>query len=163
MMTAIDFRRDLLPHKDRLFRMAMGILLDSAEAEDTVEDTLIRAWETSKEGTHIDNVGAYLTTLCRNLAIDRSRRAAAQDEPLTEMHTQVADTQSAAVSDRYERVMTIIQRLPEPQRSCLLLRDVEGLSYHDIESTLALSESQVKVYIHRARQAVRETYNKHFS
>jgi RNA polymerase sigma-70 factor (ECF subfamily) len=45
--------------------------------------------------------------------------------------------------------------LPEVQRSIMLLRDVEGLSYQQIATTLSLDENQVKVYLHRARQRIR--------
>lgn len=152
-MKEIDFRRDLLPHKDRLYRLAMGILLDSAEAEDTVEDTLLRAWEETNE---IQNLGAYLTTVCRNLAIDRSERHAAQNLELIDEHDRAEEPADAALMERYEHTLRLIQQLPEPQRTCILLRDVEGLSYKEIADALALTEGQVKINIHRGRAAVRE-------
>lgn len=152
-MKEIDFRRDLLPHKDRLYRLAMGILLDSAEAEDTVEDTLLRVWE---EKTEIQNLGAYLTTVCRNLAIDRSERLSAQNLELIDEHDRADETADTDLMERYERTLQMIQRLPEPQRTCILLRDVEGMSYKEIANTLNLTEGQVKINIHRGRAAVRE-------
>lgn len=152
-MKEIDFRRDLLPHKDRLYRLAMGILLDSAEAEDTVEDTLLRVWE---EKTEIQNLGAYLTTVCRNLAIDRSERLSAQNLELIDEHDRADEIVDTDLMERYERTLQMIQRLPEPQRTCILLRDVEGMSYKEIANTLNLTEGQVKINIHRGRAAVRE-------
>lgn len=152
-MKKIDFRRDLLPHKDRLYRLAMGILLDSAEAEDTVEDTLLRAWEETSE---IQNLGAYLTTVCRNLAIDRSERHSARNLELMDEHDRADEPADADLMERYERTLQLIQRLPEPQRTCILLRDVEGMSYKEIAETLSLTEAQVKINIHRGRAAVRE-------
>lgn len=161
-MKDIDFRRDLLPHKNRLYRLAMGILLDSAEAEDTVEDTLIRVWEETRvpAGKSIDNLPAYLTTICRNLALDRAQRCAAQNIELTADHDRPAtNADDEALHERYERTVALIQQLSEPQRSCLILRDIEGYSYQEIAAILKLTEAQVKINIHRGRQTVRD----HFS
>lgn len=158
-MKEIDFRSDLLPHKDRLYRLAMGILLDSAEAEDTVEDTLIKVWEQHRSGLvqNISNLPAYLTTLCRNLAIDRSRRLSTHQVSLTEA-AEIPSEDNAETRERYNRALTLIHSLTEPQRSCLLLRDVEGLSYQQIAQQLGLTEAQVKVNIHRGREKVRQLF-----
>lgn len=156
-MKEIDFRLDLLPHKNRLFRLAMGILLDSAEAEDTVEDTLIRAWEESRT-TAIDNVAAYLTTVCRHLALDRAQLRSAQTVELTPEHDR-AEEDDSLTHERYVHTLRLIQSLTEPQRSCILLRDVEGLSYQEIADALQLTLEQVKVNIHRGRAKVREMYS----
>lgn len=166
-MKKLDFRRDLLPHKDRLYRLALGILAHTAEAEDTVEDTLIRVWEENQQHPEkeITNLPAYLSTVCRNLALDRAERLSAQFSPLDTLpeFPDDAPAQQEADNDiqaRYSKTLSLIQSLREPQRSCLILRDVEGLSYQDIAETLALTEGQVKINIHRARLAVREAYDK---
>lgn len=164
-MKQLDFRRDLLSQKDRLYRLALAILNHTAEAEDTVEDTLIRVWEENQQHPEKDiaDLTAYLTIVCRNLALDRAERRARQ-HPLTDTMPDIADetpAQSEAHADlqqRYDKTLSLIHNLREPQRSCLILRDVEGLSYQEIAHTLQLTEGQVKINIHRARQAVREAY-----
>lgn len=158
-MRSIDFKRDLLPCKDRLFRLAMSILLDSAEAEDTVEDTLLRVWEEQRQGKGrpIDNLTAYLITICRNLALDRAEKRSAQNIELTPEHDR-AEEDNSELRERYDTAVRLIHEIDEPQRSCLILRDIEGRSYQEIADILHLSEAQVKVYIHRGRQRVRERY-----
>ena len=58
--------------------------------------------------------------------------------------------------DVKEMIDKALSRLPEVQKNCILLRDYEGYSYEEIGELLSLSESQVKVYIFRARQTMKE-------
>lgn len=159
MKREIDFSRDLQPERHRLYRLAMGILLDSAEAEDTVEDTLLRVWEESRSAAAkaIANLPAYLTTICRRLALDRAELKAAQTVELTpEIDAAEPASAETDTQERYQQALRLIHSLSEPQRSCVLLRDVEGMTYQQIAQALGLSEAQVKVSIHRGRTAVRQ-------
>jgi len=67
-----------------------------------------------------------------------------------------ADNLEPAARDFRSRLETAIAELPEPYRSIVIMRDIQGLSYTEIELSLDLSQSQVKVYLHRARRRLRE-------
>ena len=82
-MQTLDFRRDILPLKDKLFRLALRITFDRAEAEDIVQETLIRVWSKRDEWPQFSSVEAYCLTVARNLAIDRSERMEARNVELT--------------------------------------------------------------------------------
>ena len=58
-MQEISFRNDILPLKDKLFRLALRITLDRAEAEDVVQDTMIRVWSNRDEWSQFESVEAY--------------------------------------------------------------------------------------------------------
>ena len=73
-MQEISFRNDILPLKDKLFRLALRITLDRAEAEDVVQDTMIRAWNKRDEWSQFESVEAYCLTVAKNLAIDGVKR-----------------------------------------------------------------------------------------
>lgn len=73
-MQKINFRNDILPLKDKLFRLALRITFDRAEAEDIVQETLIRVWNKRDEWKQFDSIEAYCLTVAKNLAIDRSER-----------------------------------------------------------------------------------------
>ena len=77
-MQDIDFRYDLLPLKNKLFRLALRITLDSAEAEDVTSDTLIKVWNKREELRGVESIEAYCMTVCRNLALDRHEKKEAQ-------------------------------------------------------------------------------------
>ena len=130
-MQEISFRDDILPLKDKLFRLALRITFDRAEAEDVVQDTMIRVWNKREEWTQFGSIEAYCLTVAKNLAIDRSQKKEAH---------------------------RLINELPEKQRLIMQLRDIEGESYKEIAKILSLTEEQVKVNLFRARQKVKQRY-----
>ncbi len=83
-MKQIDFRYDLLPLKDKLFRLALRIVQDRPEAEDVTQDTLLRVWERREELSQVKSLEAYVLTTGRNLALDRCRKREAQNISLEE-------------------------------------------------------------------------------
>lgn len=159
-MKEINFLSDVLPLKDKLFRLALRITLDRAEAEDIVQDSLIRIWDHRAEWSKIENLEAYSITICRNLALDRNKRAVASNLQLDEQRDQSPDPQRTPDEElthqqRLELIRNLMNQLPEVQRSIMELRDIEGKSYTEIAQILNLNESQVKVYLHRARTKIR--------
>ena len=163
----IDLRTDILPLKNKLFRLALRITLDRAEAEDVVQETIIKVWNRREEWDQIENIEAFCLTVCRNLAVDKTRRqpflslddASPNSIPTPSLLTPHPEEQ-AVQRDRIRLVRRLIDSLPEKQRSCMQLRDVEENSYRDIAQILGITEEQVKVNIFRARQAIRERLQK---
>lgn len=161
-MQEISFRNDILPLKDKLFRLALRITFNRAEAEDVVQETMIRVWKKRDEWTQFGSIEAYCLTVARNLAIDRSEK---KDARTVELTAEAEETSDA--SGPYERLvnkerMTLIHRLinklPEKQRLIMQLRDIEGKSYKEIAALLHLTEEQVKVNLFRARQKVKQRF-----
>lgn len=161
-MQATDFRHDILPLKDKLFRLALRITMNRAEAEDIVQDTMIRVWNLREEWKGLESVEAYCLTVCRNLAIDRSQLKEAQHESLSESeaeHPDTSDPYSLCVrNEQMALVHRLINELPEKQRTILQLRDMEGKTYKEIADILKVSEEQVKVNLFRARQKIKQQY-----
>ncbi len=161
-MNGVSFTNDVLPLKDKLFRLALRITLNRAEAEDVVQDTLIKVWNERGKWQEIRNLEAFSITVCRNLALDRCKRASATDAPLTEREHQMSDSlprpdEAMLRAERLRLVREAMDSLPEMQRTLMLLRDVEGKTYKEIAEILVVSEAQVKVYLHRARQRIKKT------
>ncbi len=161
-MQKISFRNDVLPLKDKLFRLALRITLDRAEAEDIVQDTMIRVWNKRDELSRLDSVEAYCLIIAKNLAIDRSQKKEAQNLELTPELEEEPDANSPYDQVVHDEKMDIINKLvnelPEKQRLIMQLRDVEGESYKKIAALLNLTEEQVKVNLFRARQKVKQKY-----
>ncbi|MGI6232684.1 MAG: RNA polymerase sigma factor [Prevotella sp.] len=162
-MKKVSFRNDVLPLKNVLYRLAKRITLDSAEAEDIVQETLIKVWERRDQWDEIASIEAFSLTICRNLSLDKVRRAGHNNDSLDEKNVDAPDTSSdpneAAVQhDRVQLVKKLVDRLPEKQRSCIQLRDFEGKSYKEIAAILQISEEQVKVSIFRARQTIKQKF-----
>lgn len=162
-MHTISFREDILPLKDKLFRLALRITFDRAEAEDIVQDTLIRVWNKREEWQQMDSIEAYCLTIARNLAIDRSQKMESQNLKLTPETQEMPDAkmpdQLMEQNEQLSIIHRLINELPEKQRSILQLRDIEGKNYKEIAVILGLTEEQVKVNLFRARQRIRLKYN----
>lgn len=159
-MKEVSFRNDILPLKDTLYRLALRITLNKAEAEDIVQDTLIKVWNRRDSWAEMESVEAYSMTVCRNLSLDRIGRADNRTASLDDSQSDRADTSTsplerAAQLDSIGIVRSLIDSLPEKQRSCIQLRDFEGRAYKEIAQVLGISEEQVKVNIFRARQAIK--------
>ena len=164
-MKNISFRDDVLPLKNELFRLALRITLNRFEAEDIVQDTLIKVWNRRSDWNEIDSIEAFSLTICRNLSLDRIKKKENNNdsledvkgaEPLASSNPQDRMIQA----DRMGLIKQIVDSLPEKQRSCMQLRDFEGKSYKEIATILDITEEQVKVNIFRARQAVKHKYMK---
>lgn len=164
-MKKIDFRTDVLPLKNELYRLALRITLNPAEAEDTVQDTMVRVWNRREQWDEIESIEAFCLTICRNLALDKAKKMEAQNAPLDDSHdppdhSYASNPEEQTVQhDRIELVRRLINSLPEKQRSCIQLRDIEGKSYKEIAAVMDISEQQVKINIFRARQAIRQKYS----
>lgn len=161
-MKEISFRDNILPLKDKLFRLALRVTLNTAEAEDVVQDTLIRVWNKREEWPQLNSIEAYCITICRNLALDRSQKKGNNQVPLDEMSLQMQSSstpyENLTANERFDLIKKLMDELPEVQRSIMELRDIEGKSYKEIAVILNLSEEQVKVYLFRARQRIKKQY-----
>ena len=164
-MEKISFRNDILPLKNKLFRLALRITLNNAEAEDIVQETLIKVWKKRESWDEIDSIEAFCYSICRNLALDRTRRADKFSESLDETQNMAADTsyssnpeEQVQQSDRIKLVKELIDHLPEKQRSVIQLRDFEGKSYKEIADIMEMTDELVKVTLFRARQTIKKKF-----
>lgn len=170
-MKNISFRTDVLPLKNELFRLALRITLNREEAEDVVQETMMKVWNRREDWEKIESIEAFCLTVCRNLAVDKTRRRV-RDEGLRNAEYGTRNTdydppdtsyasnpeEQAEQRDRIQLVRTLINALPEKQRSVMQLRDIEGKSYKEIAAILDISEEQVKINIFRARQTIKQRY-----
>ena len=127
-MKKLSFRDDVLPLKDKIFRLALRITLSRAEAEDIVQDVLIKVWNRRDDLAEVDSIEAYSLTVCRNLSLDRLQRKEndnvnLDDAPPTEADDAPPDLQMIR-NERIDNIKRLIERLPIPQRAAMQLRDM---------------------------------------
>jgi RNA polymerase sigma-70 factor (ECF subfamily) len=162
-MKNISFRNDILPLKDVLYRLALRITLRHEDAEDVVQDTLIKVWNRRDNWQEINDIEAFALTICRNLSLDKIKKANNSEASLDDQSVFLTDRSSNPYErmiqqDRLDWVRRLVNNLPEKQRSCIQLRDFEGKSYKEIAEILKISEEQVKVNIFRARQNIKQKF-----
>jgi len=164
-MNKISFRHDVLPLKNELYRLALRITLNPAEAEDVVQETMIKVWSRREQWDNIESIEAFCLTVCRNISLDKMRKMGNQSQSLDEGEHDTPDQsytsnpeEQAMQQDRISLIRRLIDNLPEKQRSAMQLRDFEGKSYKEIGQIMNISEEQVKINIFRARQTIRQKY-----
>ena len=163
-MKKISFRNDVLPLKNELYRLALRITLNHAEAEDVVQETMIKVWNRRDRWDELESIEAFCLTICRNIAIDKTKKAENQNQSLMDEHDAPDHSytsnpeEQAMQQDRISLIRCLIDTLPEKQRSCMQLRDLEGKSYKEIAKILDVSEEQVKINIFRARQTIKQKF-----
>jgi RNA polymerase sigma-70 factor (ECF subfamily) len=152
-MTVKEYNQCVDDYADGLFRFALKTLGDKEKARDVVQDSFERLWIKHQDVDYAKSK-SYLFTTAYHAAIDSIRlekRQGKMEEVKPSEHTT-----SAQYSDLQEVLHDALNKLPEIQRSVILLRDYEGYSYQEIEEITGLNESQVKVYIYRARLTLKE-------
>lgn len=158
------FKSEVLPVKNKLYRFAFRMTEDVEEAKDVVQEVMIRVWR-YKKLEKIENVEAWCMRITKNMAIDkikaRKRRFHASLYEVADVsageRTPYSDT---AMKDSYWKINGLIAGLPEKQKQIIQLRDVEGYSYKEISDVMDIDMNQVKVNLHRARQAVKDNFIK---
>lgn len=160
MVSLLNFQNDILPLKDKLFRMALRITMQREEAEDVVQETLIKLWNQRDHLQELESVEAYAITITRNLSLDHLRKASNNTISIDDEHTiperSVNPYDNIYAQEGIRRINALMAELPEKQRSCMQLRDFEGKNYREIAAIMQITEDQVKVNIFRARKYIKE-------
>lgn len=151
-MTTKEYNSCVDDFADGLFRFIRSHLRDEEQARDVVQETFTKLWLKVEE-VNYEKARSYLFTTAYRTMIDWLRREKKNADFEGVNPADHANEQRA--SDLNDVLHQALNRLPEVQRSVVLLRDYEGYSYNEIAEITGLNESQVKVYIYRARVALK--------
>lgn len=135
------------------------------EAEDVVQEVLVKIWKKNSELQGIENFEAWCMTVTRNLALDKLRKVKKTIEPV-ENHIQIVDKgldpyQEARKKEVFAIIEKQMQSLSDDQRQVIHLRDIEGYTYKEIAEITGFSVDKIKVYLHRARINLRKALMKY--
>lgn len=148
-------------HRHRVLSFAHYSLRAREDAEDVTQEVFIKLWQHWQKIDH-GKLGAWLMRVAHNCVIDHVRKQRPQQTNLdqyAEIEDQVGEESDAAQLDQHQfkrQLQSAIKSLEDPFRSIVIMRDIQGMSYEEIQGSLELSASQVKVYLHRARRKLRE-------
>lgn len=159
------FNQRILPVQGRLFRLAQMFLRNREEAEDAIQDVLLRLWTNRQQLESYQSVEALAVQMTKNLCLDRLK---SHQKQKTSHETDMVAMQAADVSpyrqlessDSAELMHRLIGDLPEQQKLVLHLRDVEEYTLEEIEEVTGLSNANIRTILSRARQKLRENYLK---
>lgn len=152
-MTVSEYNSSVDRYSDNLFRFLLKNIKDEEKAKDLVQDTYEKLWMKVEE-VNYKKVKSYLFTTGYRTMIDLIRREKKKGD--FDESAQNKLQHSEQYSDLSEILHNALDMLPAIQKSVILLRDYEGYSYQEIGEITELNESQVKVYIYRARVALKK-------
>jgi RNA polymerase sigma-70 factor (ECF subfamily) len=149
--------------QDKLYRYALFLSREVADAEDILQETLIKLWELKAEWGKWQSLEGYAMRMIKNAFINfnikRRRNIMVELDEIPERGIGTDMDRKIEVSHLMLHYKTLIDKLPSIQRNILYLREIEEYEYKEIAAILTLTESQVKVYLHRGRQSLRKKTN----
>jgi RNA polymerase sigma-70 factor (ECF subfamily) len=155
-MTVKEYNECVRLYSDRVYRFIFKNIRQEADAEDVVQNAFERMWLHHTE-VEFEKARSYLFTTAYRCMIDQLRKTNRTDTTDT-----FADRAIPSESHQFELKEVLqqgLEQLSEIQRTVVLLRDYEGYPYNEIAEITELSESQVKVYIFRARKKMQDYLN----
>ena len=152
-MTAAEYNHCVDNYADNIYRFVLKNIRNADAARDIVQETFARVW-VRKENISFEKARSYLFTTAHHTIIDVIRKEKYNDSvEKIDMQYNAAPVKNM---DLQEILDEALEQLPDIQRTVILLRDYEGYAYDEIGEITGLKESQVKVYIFRARKKLKE-------
>ncbi|HVB77412.1 MAG TPA: sigma-70 family RNA polymerase sigma factor [Candidatus Nitrosotalea sp.] len=161
------FAAEAISHLDTLYRGALRLTRDAAQAEDLVQDTYVRALRYQSSYRVGTNMKAWLFAIMRNLFWDRFKGRRAEDVSLDgdgdfglydTLHDETAKPETQVLDGlAADEVVRAVDQLSELHREVVVLVDVEGFSYKDAADVIGVPIGTVMSRLHRARQALQRS------
>ena len=153
MMTKSEYEIAMQRLRPMLIAEATKYLGDANDAEDMAQDAMMRLWQMcSQLHSPVDGLARILV---RNLCLDTIRRRKPR-EGIEALPAAIGNSNEAVEHERIERMMSVVESLPDVPQTILRLRHMEGMEMKDIARLLQMEEAAVRKALSRARQAVRE-------
>lgn len=162
-MSQERFKAEILPIRDKLFHIAQKILVEEEDAEDAVQEVLLKLWHTRDSLDKYDSAAAFATTVTKNHCLDKLR-VKKQIDSLDDTH-QMRETNDNPYlqlerKNTEEVLRKIIEQLPQLQQAIIRMKDMEEYEVEEIAEITGTKVDAVRVNLSRARKKVREEYIK---
>ena len=167
-MKSSEFKLLVMPYSSRLFRMAFRLMNSREEAEDIVQEVYVKLWAMREELPNYNSIEALCVRITRNLCLDHLRRRkvnldAMKAEQVRQESYPETPSENLEKKEDAELVHALIAALPEPQRSLVHLRHLEGKEYEEIAEMVNMNVNAIRVSISRARKQMRALVEKQYS
>lgn len=159
-MNLEQFKSEIIPLRQKLLLFAWKMTGDEADAEDTVQETLLRLWSMREQLGGMANPAGFAMQITKNICIDklRTHRTTVDPEDFymgSDEQTPYSETEK---KNSVDIIRKIIEDLPELQRRIILMRDVEGYELQEIAEITGAQVSAVTMNLSRARKKVRDKF-----
>lgn len=160
-MTLAQFQHHILPLKQKLYRFAYSLLKNPADAQDIVQEVMLKSWKTLGSLDQVKNIEAWCMTATRNASLDFLRkRSLRETSPLNASLEKASLTPGPGAilegKDIHKALEEVMAQLPTAQQTVLQLRDMEGYSNQEIAEIMHVEPGHIRVLLSRARGQVRK-------
>jgi RNA polymerase sigma-70 factor (ECF subfamily) len=159
-MSSERFKQEIVPLRQQLFRLSLKMLGDEQDAEDAVQESLLKLWHVRDTLASYDNPGAFATTVTKNICLDKIRLRK-QTKTIDNYFT-LSDSDNPQLQlerqDTNKLIRMIIQRLPSLQQQIITMKDVDEYETEEIAEITGTTIEAVRTNLSRARKKVREEY-----
>jgi RNA polymerase sigma factor (sigma-70 family) len=147
------------PVQDKMYRMALRLLVSKEAAEDTVQEVMLKLWSRKQRLDSYNNLEAFAMTVTKNHCLDQLKLK--QNNNLRLVHSNYDSGESSLqhrveLRDDLSWVQKIIEGLPEQQKILIQLREVEQYDYEEIAEMTGMKETAIRVALSRARRKIKE-------
>jgi len=156
-MNTNDFKHKVFSLSDRLFPMVARMLGNNANAEDAIQEIMIKLWDRRKQLGQHPNITGFVFLTARNYCIDilKKKKPEIDDSAL---QFKMLEAESGHEQLEWKELNIIIgkilEKLPEQQREVLLMRDIDGYEFNEIAAATELKIEHIRVLLSRARKQV---------
>lgn len=154
-MTQEIFRDSVFILRDEMYRFAKKFVMSSDEAEDVVQDLMMKFWQTKDKLAEYNNLKSFAMKCVKNECLNRLKHNDVKmNFAAMQLHT--SEHYKPEFNNMKEQIMGFISRLPEKQKAVIHLKDVEEYEIAEISEIMEMEENAVRVNLMRARQKVKE-------
>jgi len=147
------FKNSIFSLADRLYPMIFRMLRDESSTKDAIQDIMLKLWSKRDRLTDHPNQSGFVFLTARNHCYDILKKKNKVTQEILESHGMVEQAENIEL---IELVREIISSCPITHKEVLLLRDIDGLEYHEIESITGLTIGHIRVVISRLRNYVQK-------
>lgn len=165
-MNSLEFKHKILSLSQRIYPMAARMLKDEEEAQDAVQEIMIKLWNKRKQLGKHPNVAGFVFLTARNYCLDQIRAKKSrktEDRYLDLIAETYAEQGSSDLKELFLIVQQIISELPNNQKEVVLLRDIDGFEFEEIVLLTNLKIEHIRVLLSRARKHIRIQLEKIYS
>jgi len=147
------------PVRDKMYRLALRLLISKESAEDATQEVLLKLWNGNKKIKNYANLEAFAMTVTRNYCLDQLKSR--QNSNLKMVHNNYESHERSIhdqleTTDELEQVSQILESLPEQQKIIFQLRDIEQYEFEEIAEITKMNETAIRVALSRVRKKIRE-------
>ena len=158
-MTHAIFKETVFCLKDEMYRFAKRFVMSSDEAEDVVQDLMVKFWQKKEEIAAFGNLKSYAMNSVKNECLNRLKH---HDVKMGFADFQIhrSELYQIETNNLKDQILGFIRQLPEKQKTVIHLKDVEEYEISEIAKMLEMEENAVRINLMRARQKIKEQITK---